>query len=299
MERDVLRTMLAEANTGLELQEIEPASEEFMLLGIFQDRYLLEPADSDHPPDAPIDEDTLLQPTAAGRELPFVGMALERWLNACPSGRRKLDAEAGELLGPLLTGWSSMVVHTIAGGPLSAAEVTAVLQVLDLDRIENRMALMEEADLLRRVAGEDGEPRFEATEWLCRAIAPLAAAARMEHRFPPGDTAPIGPLDVEAALRLTLPLLKLPGRLAGSCSLAVELDEGVPGSPAGVTARIEAGRVVACEAGIDPEADAWASAPVGDWLDTVIERGVKRVRSGGEEKLAHRLLGSLHETLFG
>jgi len=54
----------------------------------------------------------------------------------------------------------------------------------------------------------------------------------MEMRFPPGDTAPIAALDVEAAFQLTLPLLKLPRRFRGACSLAVELHrtlfKGVP-----------------------------------------------------------------------
>ena len=79
----------------------------------------------------------------------------------------------------------------------------------------------------------------------------------------------------------------------------MELDEGVARSPAGVTARIEEGRVVSCEVGLDEDADSWAIASAADWLDTLIEPDAKRVRSGGERSLARRLLDELHQTLFG
>lgn len=299
MERQVLLTLLAEVNTGVELQELEPPSEEFLRMGIFEDTYMLEPADPDHPPGEPIDEDTLLRPTAAGREMLPVSEMLEGWLRECPSGPRELGPDVGDVLGPLLWGWSSMMVHALAAGPLTAAEVKAALGVLELELIEDRIELMAEAGLLRELPGAAGEPRFEATRWLRRAVAPLLGAARIEHRHPPGDTAPISALDVEAVFHLTLPLLELPKRLSGSCSFAVELEPGVPGSPAGVTARIEAGRVVSCEVGPEEAADAVASAPIGDWLDTLIERRAKKVQSNGDRKLARRVLHELHMALFG
>lgn len=121
----------------------------------------------------------------------------------------------------------------------------------------------------------------------------------MELRHPPGDAAPIAVLDVEASFQLTLPLLELPGRLSGSCSMAVELDEGVSDVPVGVTARIENGLVVSCEQGLDEGADAWVTGSAGEWLDTLIERKAMRVRSGGQRPLARRLLQELHKALFG
>ena len=113
------------------------------------------------------------------------------------------------------------------------------------------------------------------------------------------DTAPIAAADVEAALRLTLPLLRMKSSLSGSCSLEVELDEGVLGGPVGMTARIEEGRVVACEPGIDPEADAWVAGSTAGWLDAVIERNQRGLRSGGDWRLPRDLFGGLHKVLFG
>jgi hypothetical protein len=301
MERSVLLTLLAEATTGARvLDELEAPDldDPDTMLAIFNDTYLLEPADPDHPPGTPIGPDTMLQPTPAGREVPFVGVVLQHWLDRCPEGPVELGPEAGPVLAPLLTGWCSMVTHVLAAEPLTLVETHDAIQVLDLDTVEARIELMEEAGQVEALPGPEGEPRYAVTEWLRMGIAPLAAAARMELRHPPGDTAAVAALDVEASFLLTLPLLELPGDLSGSCSMAVELDEGVNGSPAGVTAQVENGRVVSCKRCLEEDADAWAAGSAADWLDTLIEPDAERVRSGGEHSLADTLLHELHETLF-
>lgn len=302
MERSVLLTLLAEATTGARvLDELEAPDldDPAAIAAIFNDPYLLEPADPDHPPGAPIGPDTMLQPTPAGREVPFVGVVLQQWLNRCPEGPVELGPEAGPVLAPLLTGWCSMVTHALAAEPLTAVETHDAIQVLDLDTVEARIESMEEAGQVEALPGPEGEPRYAVTEWLRLGIAPLAAAARMELRHPPGDTAAVAALDVEASFLLTLPLLELPDDLSGSCSMAVELDEGVNGSPAGVTAQVENGRVVSCERRLEDDADAWAAGSAADWLDTLIEPTTDQVRSGGDHRLAGALLHALHETLFG
>lgn len=302
MDRGVLLKLLAEATTGAQvLDELEAPDLEDpdTILAIFNDDYLLEPADPDHPPGAPIGPDTMLQPTPAGREIPFVGLVLQRWLDDCPEGPIELGPDAGPVLAPLLTGWCSMVTHTLAAEPLTAAETHEAIQVLDLDTVEARIESMEEAGQLEALPGPEGEPRYAVTEWLRAGIAPLAAAARVELRHPPGDTAAVAALDVEASFLLTLPLLRLPAELSGTCSMAVELDEGVSGSPAGVTARVENGLVVSCERHLDEDADAWATGSAGAWLDTLIDADAEQVRSGGDRVLARRLLYELHKTLFG
>jgi hypothetical protein len=302
MDRGTLLTLLAEATTGAQVLEdldVPDLNDPATIAAIFSDDYLLEPADPDHPPGAPIGPDTMLQPTPAGREVPFVGMVLQRWLDNCPDGPVELGPEAGPVLAPLLTGWCSMVTHALAAEPLTAVETRDAIEVLDLDTVEARIESMEDAGHLEALPGPEGEPRYAVTEWLRMGIAPLAAAARMELRHPPGDTAAVAALDVEASFLLTSPLLELPRGLSGSCSLAVELDEGVEGSPAGVTARVEAGRVVSCERRLDENADSWAAGSAGEWLDTLIEPDAERVRSGGEHRLPGILLDAFHETLFG
>jgi hypothetical protein len=300
MERSVLLALLAEAATGVEvMDDLEvPDPEDSVGLDIIADPYLVEPADPDADPDAPIGWDTTLRASPAGQELLVVGTFLERWLDSCPEGSLKLGPEAGPALSALLTGWSSTVMHALAAKPLTVAEATEVVGTLSYDVVEERIEGMEGAGQLEALP-DGGEIRYAPTDWLREGIAPLGAAARMEHRFPLGDTAPIAALDVEAAFLLTLPLLQLPAELSGSCSLAVELSEGVLPSPAGVTAQVSEGRVVSIEARLDEKADVRASASAPDWLDTLIEPGVKRVRTGGERRLARRLIYELHQTLFG
>lgn len=302
MKRDVLRPLLAEAATGVQLVDKldlpDPADP--IDLDVIIDPYLVEPADPEHGPDEPIGPDTMLQPTPAGREVPFVGLVLQEWLNRGPDGPIELGPDAGPAIWALLSGWSSTVVHAFAAGPRTVAEAGEAIGVLDAEVVEAHVAAMEETGLLEALPGPEGEEeRFAATDWLRMAIAPLAVAARMELRHPPGDTAPIAALDVEAAFQLTLPLLELPPDLHGSCSLAVELDEGVMNSPSGVTARVDRGRVLSCEARLDEEAEARASASAPDWLEMVIEGEPGRASTGGDARLTGALLQGLHETLFG
>ena len=301
LTRDMLRAVLAQAATGIELVDVDELTvpdEEERVTDVFTDRYLLEPVNPGEDQDDP---ETMMQPTPAGREVPFVGATLQSWLHRCPAGPIDLGEGSGEALWALLAGWTSTVVHALAAGRQTVSEVQEEVAVLDYEAVELRLSMLEEMGLLRILVEPGGaeEARFGPSEWLCLGIAPLAAAARTELRHPLEDTAPIAAADVEAALRLTLPLLQTKAGISGACSLEVELDEGVLGGPVGMTARIEEGRVVACEPGIDPEADAWVAGSTAGWLDAVIDRNQRGLRSGGDWRLPRDLLGGLHKVLFG
>jgi len=148
LERPVLRTLMAELTTGVKMQEIGPPDPEFMAMGIFEDPYLLEPADPDHPPGEPIGPDTLLRPTPAGREVPFVGAVLAGWLRRCPQGPLEHGPESGRHMAALLGGWASMTIHALAGGPRSAAQVCEAIQVIDRGAVDARIDSMLETRLL-------------------------------------------------------------------------------------------------------------------------------------------------------
>jgi hypothetical protein len=301
LDRGTLLALLAEATTGARVVErkLELPSEWDQIRTIFNDTYLLEPADPSIGPEE-ADDDTVRKATPAGREMPFIAKTLQRWLLRRPSGPMRLDDDAAEVVLPLITGWCSMVTHALAAGPLSAEEAREALQVAPLELVEALIETMEEAGHVEALPepGEDGAPHYAVSDWLRMGVAPLAAAARMEHRHPPGDTAPISALDVEAAFRLALPLLKLPRRLAGACALSVELDEGVLDSPSSVTARIEARRVVSIAAGRDRDADAWAAGTAGAWLDAVIDGDTSGIETGGDLRLAGALMKALKRKLF-
>lgn len=300
MERSVLRAILAEAATGVEILDETAVTtpNDPLPLEVIADPYLVEPADPNADPDAPIGWDTTLRPSPAGKDLLLVGAVLQDWLSDCPDGPLMLGPPAATALSALLGGWSSTVIHALAEKPLTIDEVVEVVAVLDRETIGGQLDEMLEAGLVD-VLEDNEEESFAATEWLRTAIAPLATAARQELRHPLEDTAPIAALDVQASFLLTLPLLDLPREISGTCSLAVELDEGVAGNPSGVTVRIEKGQIASCEVRIAGDVDAWAAAPAGAWLNTVIDMDTSQVRAGGDDRLAGALLEGLHETLFG
>lgn len=295
--RSTLVTVLAEATVGIRLEEPEPEPEDPLHMELFEDRYLLEPADPGIGPDDPIDPDTPMQATPAGRALVPVDDVFTQWVDRGSGGKLELGPESASEIWALLVGWSTTLTHALAVEPLTAAEASEAIPTLSLGAAEDSLETMEEAGMLEAVV-DAGETRYAPTEWLRRGIAPLAAAARQELQYPPGDTAPIDAADVEAAFRLVLPLLQMPPSADGICALAVDLDGEDGESPAGVTAAFAVGRLVAVEPGFDQEADCRAAASAADWLETLID-GRPNIELSGEKNLARSVVFKLHSTLFG
>lgn len=300
MKRRLLLALLAEAATGAAILEEEdvPDPDDPLPLDIILDPYLVEPADPDVDPDS-IDEHTMLKPSAAGRDLLFVSVVLERWLGECPDGPLELGQDSGPPILALLNGWASTVTHALAARPLTIGEIAEEVAVLDREAVEDRVGEMLSTGLVDVIEEEGEEERFAATKWLRTGIAPLAAAARQELRHPLEDTAPIAALDVQAAFLFSLPMLELREDVSGTCMMTVDLEEGVAGSPTGVMVQIERGQVISCEVRLEPDVDAWAAGSAAAWLDTVIEPETTAVRSGGDRGFARTVLFALHEALFG
>jgi DNA-binding HxlR family transcriptional regulator len=236
----------------------------------------------------------------AGREGIFVGDIAERWLEHAPGGGLEIDGDRAQAaLGALIDGWSAAIVHELAAAPASRGELEERLE-LPRRLLRGRLDRMRATGLLATPPdSEDGEDApFAPTGWLRAGLAPLLAAARLELRNSHEGAAPPTPLDVEAAFRLALPLLRLPADASGSCALAVELDPEVAEEPVGVTARIRKGHVVAIGPGLDSKAGARAEGLAADWLDTVVEPGPKRVRTSGDRLLAGLIMVELHKALF-
>lgn len=237
----------------------------------------------------------------AGMEGLFVAHVAELWLQSAPGGPLPLEDDDEEgAVNTLLEGWRPGIVHALAGEPRTLEELEGSVD-LRPRALRERVAAMREAGMLEQLPGE-GE-RYAVTDWLRRAMAPLLAAIRAELRDPKPEAAPLEASDVEAAFLLALPLVELPAEASGSCRLTVEGLEGSEAPAAMATARIDSGRVLAqtgAQAGDPPaEAGAWATADPAAWLDTVIERDVRSVATGGDRLLARLLLDGLHEALFG
>lgn len=238
--------------------------------------------------------------TSGGREVLFVGFVADRWLQAAPHGPLDFDSpEAAQAILALAEGWTATVVHILARGPHTFEELREVIDDLSRDELEEQLESMQRTRQVEALVGEDGTALYAANEWLRAGIAALIASARFERREPREDTAPIDALDVEAGFLSSLSLLELPPQLSGVCSLGLRLEENDDSYLTGVTARVDQGRIVSCEPGLDPNARAWAAGTAEDWLDTVIEPDVQHVHVGGDRWLAQALIDALHETLFG
>ncbi len=236
--------------------------------------------------------------TDTGREMLFVSFVLERWLHSSPLGPLPLGSDgANDAIAALACAWSSTVMHNLAMGPLTLPELGQAIETLPYRSLEEHVDAMEAAGQVEVRTGEDGKTRYVVTDWLRQAIAPLGAAARLERLTRAEDTAPIAAIDVGAGFLLTLPLLRLPSELSGSCGLGVKLSGGKH-RLVGVTAYVEEGQA-SCAVELDDPVDASATGSEDDWLDAVIEPEATGIEIDGDEPLVRALLEGLHETLFG
>jgi hypothetical protein len=295
-DRETTLAILAEMTTGVSIElDVSKFAEDEMHMAVFEDDYLLEPAEPGE-----IDVNTKFRATEAGGEFLFVATVITSWLRLRPAGPIDLDEEAVQPMLALIAGWASGTLHELAAEPLTVAEASERMQTLAPDAVQARIEAMAVEGLVEEVTeDEDDEPRYAVADWGRRGIAPILAGARMELRYPPGGTAPIAVADVEAAFRLALPLLRLPAEASGSCALAVGLEPEVADEPVGVTVRVEQGRVLSVEPGVDGSADTLASGSAAEWLDTMTEANVDRVETSDDSDLAGPLVDELHETLFG
>lgn len=245
-------------------------------------------------------DDSVYQVSSQGREVLFVSFLAERWLQSAPQGPLDFDgpqAEAAILA--QVEGWNATLIHALASEPLDFKQLNDATDGVRRGRIRRLLAALRSTGLVEALPSRGDGALYAVTDWLRAGLAPLIAAARVERRQGIEEAAPIDALDVGAAFHLSLSLLELPRELTGVCRLGVNLDDEGRTALTGVTVEIDQGRVIACRPGLEGPADAWATGPAPDWLDTVIEPDAKRIRTGGDKWLPAALLRNLHETLFG
>lgn len=242
-----------------------------------------------------------MQITDTGREILFISFVGELWLQSGPHGAIDPDGDEAEaVIQALVEGWSATLVHALSHGPMTLHELDRAIEGIGRAELQRRIEDMHGVGLLEARPGDGGDGAIYAvTDWLRAAIAPLAVAARQERRDAIEEGIPIDGFDVETAFLLTLPLLKLPTDVTGTCRLGVEVAERGQTRLVGAMARVEGGRVASCAVALEDEADAWGIAGPGEWLDTVIAPSERRVMTGGDRLLARVLLDGLHQTLFG
>lgn len=238
--------------------------------------------------------------TDAGRDLLFVVETVERWLEQIPEEPLPLGGTAAKAaVKALAEGWSTTMLRALATGPLSLTELDGVIGSISYPSLERRLAAMRLAGHVEARASNGRGTPYALTDWARKGIAPLVAATRWERRHRPRNTPPIGRVDVEAAFLLSVPLLRLPSHMSGSCRMAVELSGNDGRRLAGVVIGVEKGRIESCTSRLDGKPDAWALGSATAWLDAMIEADTDRIEPGGYSHLARVLLDTLHRALFG
>lgn len=236
---------------------------------------------------------TAYQLTPAGRDLFRTANAFQEWLKVAPGGPIVLGTNASKgVIKALAEGCSSRIVRAIAARPLTPTELNEAIPKVDYPTLSRRLESMHLAGLVERHPdGRRGTP-YAATDWLRRSVIPIATATAWERQYQPADARPVGPLAVEAAFLLAMPLLKMPSAFSGNCRLVVELQKGDP-TFAGVVVRVEEGIVASCSLRLDEQVEAWASGSPSRWVERLSGGDAHPLELGGDTSMAKAMLNGL------
>jgi DNA-binding HxlR family transcriptional regulator len=235
--------------------------------------------------------------TDAGRDLLAAADVLQRWLGECPEGPVALGSTAAKsFVKALVDAWSTNIVRALAARPLSLTELNRLLPAINYPSLERKLAAMKHAGLAEICEGNGRGTPYGPSGWLRCSAAPLAAAAAWERRHLPGEKPSIGKVDIEAALLLTVPPLRLPEELSGRCRLVFEIRAQGSLELAGIVAEVEEGEVTRCTSRLDGWADAWISGTPPAWLERLLQDRPGGLEIGGDAELAESLLAGLQRT---
>lgn len=226
---------------------------------------LLTKRPTDHVPYAV--ENTL---TGMGEEMLFVAGRLEAWLLQAPDGPIALESGAAKgAVKALIDGWGSRMLGALAKRPMSLTELDREIAELSYPALERRLSSMRIAGLVEACEGRGAGTPYGVTEWTRRGVAPLVAAGHCERVHMSRDTTPLSAVDIEAALLLALPLVRLRETVSGECQIEVRATPGLVAEPTGVRVALDRGEVVSCVSGLDATAPIRISGSAMDWFDAI------------------------------
>jgi DNA-binding HxlR family transcriptional regulator len=233
--------------------------------------------------------------TPMGREMLTVANRLEAWLAEAPDGPIALESgTARGAVKALVDGWGSTMMRALASGPLSLTELDSLIADLSYPALERRLSSMRIAGLVEARPSHGAGTPYGVTEWARHGIAPLAAASYCERVYMGPRSAPITPIDVEAAFLLAAPLASLPAGAAGLCQLEVEAGSGGLPQSAGVQVKVEGGKVAACVSRLEPGPTTFVAGPAPAWFRAVKDGDASQLRFGGGRGLPENLVAGLH-----
>ena len=119
----------------------------------------------------------------AGPDLLRVAKALEAWLAECPRGPIALESDHAKVaVKALAGGWTSSLMHAVGAGSRTLTELSNQIPEISYPALERRIAWMRATGQIEALPKEPRGTPYIATDWLRRAIAPLAIASRCERR---------------------------------------------------------------------------------------------------------------------
>jgi len=232
--------------------------------------------------------------TESGRDLLGVARILQDWLRVAPEEPILLGSPTSKsATKALVEGWSTNVVRALAARPLSLTELNRLIPKVSYPSLERRLGAMRLAGLVEPQPGNGRGTPYAATEWLRRAVVPIAAAAGWERHYRPKDSKSIGRLGVEAAFLLAVPLLDMPVDFRGRCRLAVEVQSGSSPVFAGVLVNFEEGKIVSCTSRLEGEVEGWVVGTPEAWLSRMKGDDQPSLALGADLVMAEALLDSL------
>jgi len=238
--------------------------------------------------------------TTMGEEMLFVANRLETWLRQAPDGPIPLESGAAKgAVKALVDGWGSSMISALAVRPQSLTELDSAIADLSYPALERRLSSMRIAGLVEAEVTRGSGTPYKVTEWARRGVAPLVAAGHCERVHMGRDEQPLEAADVEAALLLAAPLVRLPATLAGSCLLEVEPSRGFVSRPVAVRLVLEEGQVISVGSGSEGDAAAVARGSAVEWFEAIRHGDPDQLRFVGATRIAEDVVRGLRDALGG
>jgi len=232
----------------------------------------------------------------SGRGLLRVAERVAGWLAARPGASVALGTPTSHaVLVALADGWSSLLVRALAAAPLSLVQLDRLIGSLDYPTLSRRVDALKVTGLVRACGSTDRATPYAPTDWLARAVGPLISAACWELESGV-KAAPIGAVEVEAALLLGGPRIRAAASVSGSCRLVVRM--GDRGAAGGVV-RVDRGRVVSVTIDLRQFASAAISAGTATWMSALLDGDGRGLAVSGNQRLALPLAESMTAALEG
>lgn len=235
--------------------------------------------------------------TPMGEELLRVADALETWLQRAPKSPISLESGGAKgVVKAFVDGWGSSMVRSLATRPMSLTELDREIAELSYPALERRLSSMRMAGLIEAQPSKGNGTPYALTEWARRGVRPLAAAVHCERTHMGRGAPPITETDIEGAFLLATPLVDLSDGSSGSCQLEVQASRGRR-PQSGIRVEVEAGKVVACECGLNEDRPSYASGTTTKWFAAIKDGALDELHFGGGRQFAESFVQAMHVTL--